>query len=106
MRKAYSRLAFGLTLELIDVRVTAFDLFSDLLGCLLVMWGAYRLGLERRVFMLAWAAAAVLLLPAFAELAGHRVTIPLLGGGGLAQARRRNRHPARRRIGPDEERNL
>ncbi|NBD23846.1 hypothetical protein [Paenibacillus glycinis] len=79
MKFSYSRIVLGLTFELIDFRIMNFDLLPDVVGYLLVMWGAYRLSGGNRVFLIAWLAAAVQLLPACGELFGHRIEVPLLG---------------------------
>ncbi|TFE29450.1 hypothetical protein [Cohnella luojiensis] len=70
MRMNYSRIAWGLGLELIDFRIGGFDLLPDVLGYFLIMLGLSRMTPGHRCFQLARGAAGVLLVGSVLQLLG------------------------------------
>ncbi len=75
MNKAYSRIAWGLALDLIDFRLQNFDLFPDVLGYFLIMLGLSQLSRHHRYYSIAWAAAGFLLLMAIVQFFGFQAVI-------------------------------
>ncbi|RKP53018.1 hypothetical protein D7Z26_14855 [Cohnella endophytica] len=80
MKKAYSIIAWGLALELLDFRINNFDLLPDVLGYLLVAIGLSRLKEGRRYFGVARWAAVVLMFFSVLPLIGMESTISLTSG--------------------------
>ncbi|MBB6733594.1 hypothetical protein [Cohnella zeiphila] len=71
MRAAYSRLAWGLALELIDIRIQHFDILPDVLGYLLIMIGLSGIQPQSKLFRVAWGTAGVQLLISIPQLIGR-----------------------------------
>lgn len=77
MRKSYSRIAWGLSLELVDFRLGSFDLLPDFLGYLLIMLGLSGLRSNGRYFSIAWGAAGIQLVMSLLQLLGLQMGISL-----------------------------
>jgi hypothetical protein len=77
MRKAYSRIAWGLALELIDFRLGSFDVFPDFLGYFLIMLGLSGLHSKHRYFTIAWGAAGIQLVLSMLQLLGLQMGFSL-----------------------------
>ncbi|WP_372629346.1 hypothetical protein [Cohnella sp.] len=81
MKIAFSRIAWGLALALIDVTINGFDLLPDVVGYGLLMAGLAKLVSRNRMYKLAWNAAAVqLILSVLALLGLTRSGFSLTGG--------------------------
>jgi len=78
MRPAYSRIAWGLALELIDFRIQSFDVLPDALGYLLIMIGLAGVQPRNGRFVAGWIAACALLIESLPRLAGGPPIINLL----------------------------
>lgn len=78
MRPAYSRIAWGLALELIDFRIQNFDILPDALGYLLIMIGLAGVRPRNGRFIAGWIAAGALLLESLPRLVGQPLTLNLL----------------------------
>lgn len=77
MRKSYSRIAWGLSLELVDFRLGSFDILPDFLGYLLIMLGLSGLRSNGRYFSIAWGAAGIQLVMSLLQLLGLQMGISL-----------------------------
>ncbi len=78
MRPAYSRIAWGLALELIDFRIQSFDILPDALGYLLIMIGLAGVRPRNGKFIAGWLAAGALLLESLPRLVGGLPILNLL----------------------------
>jgi len=78
MRPAYSRIAWGLALELFDSRIQYFDILPDALGYLLIMIGLAGVRPRNGKFTAGWIAAAALLVESLPRLAGQSRILNLL----------------------------
>lgn len=78
MRPAYSRIAWGLGLELFDFRIQHFDIFPDALGYLLILIGLVGIVPHNRQFIAGRAAAAILLVESLPRLVGQSRILNLL----------------------------
>lgn len=77
MNKAYSRIAWGLALELIDFKIQNFDIFPDVIGYLLIFIGLSALRPTHRYFGIAWAAAGLQLLVSVLSFFGFPIGFSL-----------------------------
>jgi len=80
MKKAFSRIAWGLALELADFRINGFDVFPDIVGYGLLLAGLGPLSSRGRGFRIAWMAAGVQFAGAAIQLLGIRIGFSLTGG--------------------------
>lgn len=75
MRKACSRIAWGIGIQLFDLNILGFDVLPDVLGNLLILLGIF--ALEAPVFVLGIALiAATLWLLALVSRAGKELSPP------------------------------
>ncbi|MFC5404912.1 hypothetical protein [Cohnella soli] len=96
MRKAYSRIAWGLVLAMLDFRMGGFDLLPDALGYVFVLVGLSQLKEGKRYFGIArWAVVGLLTLSmlqffgleaTFSLTNGERPDLPTLLLAGLSTA--------------------
>ncbi|WP_256758902.1 hypothetical protein [Cohnella sp. WQ 127256] len=77
MMRAYSQVAWGLALELIDIRFGSFDLFPDVIGFLLLLIGLSHLRMYDERFKIAWIAAGVLFILSVLQLFGLQIGFSL-----------------------------
>lgn len=77
MRPAYSRIAWGLALVLIDIRLISFDLLPDSLGYFLIVIGLAGMRPDNKRFAIGRKAAGILTLLALPQLIGIVWTLNL-----------------------------